>query len=331
MPRIPFIVAALAAALAGCNRPSDPTAAAITDLPGGVTAPAAAAAPATAQTSTLPAGAGLAQRIDCLREKGGTMVIAHRGGPTRDYPENALETFARTLAAGASAMEIDIAESRDGVLFLMHDDDLARTSTGEGSVSETSWTDIEKVKLETYSTVTEFAPPTLDAALAWAVANDVLVELDKKRSTSFDGIIDAVERAGAQNHVLLITYTEEQAIDVHRRAPNLVITASIETMEQLDRLVAAGVREDHLVAWTGTQAPNPQLWQALAARGVESVFGTLGRRGERLDDRYWEDGNGAEYDTIADDGLTFLVTDMSDKVSRQLRDTEAAPMQACGW
>jgi glycerophosphoryl diester phosphodiesterase len=335
MPRIAFILAGLAAAaLAACGRAEDPTRGAATDLPAaaaGAPAGSAATRPAAAPKASASKDTPLNKRLDCLRENGGTLVIAHRGGPTRDFPENAIETFERTLAAGTHAIEIDIAESRDGVLFLMHDDDLARTSTGEGSASETSWADIETVKLETYSQVTTFSPPTLDAALQWIVANDVVAELDKKRSTSFEKIIDAVERAGARDHVFVITYTDQQAIDVHRRAPNLMITATVESLEQLDRLIAAGVNPDHLLAWTGTQAPNAQLWQVLNDRGVESIFGTLGRRGERLDDAYWEDNDGSEYDTLAEDGLTLLVTDLSDKVSRQLADTETAPMKACGW
>lgn len=279
---------------------------------------------------TLDPAAPLSERLDCLRANNAAVVIAHRGGPTRDYPENALETLSRTRDAGALAMEIDIAESADGVLFLMHDDDLERTSTGQGLISETSWTEIEGLNLETYTKETDFHPPTLDQALSWAVETGTLVELDKKRSTSYDGIIDAVEAAGAQNHVLMITYTDDQAVDLHTRAPDLVITATVNSLSHLDELVRRGVNPDNLLAWTGTERPNPELWRALAGRGVEVIFGTLGARGERLDDVYWEDSDGAEYDALAEDGATMIVTDFSDRVSRQLA-TRQAHARACGF
>ncbi len=305
-----------------CGPEPDPTAMASVEP--------SAAAPQSEPAQTLAPDAPLSARLDCLRQTGAALVIAHRGGPTRDYPENAIESFQRSYDAGALGMEIDIAESADGVLFLMHDEDLDRTTTGSGDISNTSWADIETLRLETYSTETTFRPPTLDAALAWAVENNALLELDKKRSTSYDGIIDAVEAAGAENNVLVITYTDDQAADLHARAPDLVITATVNSPSHLDNLINRGVNPENLLAWTGTERPDPELWRTLADRGVESVFGTLGRRGDRLDDHYWEDRDGAEYDALADDGATIIVTDYSDRVSRQLA-TRQARARSCGF
>jgi glycerophosphoryl diester phosphodiesterase len=280
--------------------------------------------------NAAPSPALLPEKLDCLRQSGGILVIGHRGGPTRDYPENAIETFERTLKAGTPAMEIDIAETKDGVLVLMHDEDLERTTTGEGLVSDHTWADIQKLKLETYSQETDFHPPTLESALAWAVRNSALVELDKKRSASFGPIIAAVRAAQAENNVFIITYNDEQAIEVHTLAPDLVITATVNGAAHLDELLSSGVKADRLVAWTGTAEPNPDLWKTLAARGIESAFGTLGPRATSLDGKYWEDDDGSEYDALAAGGLPILVTDITDKVSRQLSPLRAKSA-ACGF
>lgn len=257
------------------------------------------------------------------------LVIGHRGGPTRDYPENAIQTFDRTLKAGAPAMEIDIAETKDGVLMLMHDDELDRTTTGTGLVSDHSWDEISKLKLETYSKGTDFAPPTLAAALDWAVRNNVVVELDKKRSAAFEPIIAAVRTAKAENNVFIITYTDDQAAEVHQKAPDLVITATVNSVAHLDELLAKGVKADRLVAWTGVEDPNPGLWKEMAARGIESAFGTLGPRSTSLDGKYWKDNDGSEYNTLVEGGLAILVTDITAKVSRQL-SAPAQKAKTCG-
>jgi glycerophosphoryl diester phosphodiesterase len=258
------------------------------------------------------------------------LLIGHRGGPTRDYPENAIETLERTFRAGTPGMEIDIAQSKDGVLFLMHDEELDRTSTGEGPIADRTWDEIARLKLETYSRVTDFAPPTLRDALAWAVRTNALVELDKKRTTSFDPIIAAVREARAEGHVFIITYTDDQAVEVHQKAPDLMITATVRSAAHLDELLARGVKADHLIAWTGVATPDPQLWKALAGHGIESAFGTLGPRSTSLDGKYWEDDNGEEYQTLADGGLAVLVTDLTDKVSRQLAGARQKA-DACGF
>lgn len=306
--------------LAACGPSSDPTATASTEAP---------AAPAPAAASTAAAPAALPDRLDCLRSSGGVLVIGHRGGPTRDYPENAVETLQRTFDAGARAMEIDIAETKDGHLILMHDDELDRTTTGTGLVADHTLAEIQSLKLRAGGKETAFAPPTLQQALDWAVKTGAVIELDKKRSAQYGPIIAAVRAAKAENNVFVITYTDEQAAEVHGLAPDLVITATVNSTEQLDRLIASGVKPATLLAWTGNVEPRPELWSALAARGIESIFGTNGSRAEGLDYKYWDDDDGSEFDTLAADGLPILVTGYSDKVGRQLK-AFTAKAASCG-
>lgn len=310
----------LAGLLAGaCGDAADPTAVASTD------------AIAVATPAQLPASvpASLSGRLDCLRENAGAVVIAHRGGPTREYPENAMETLQRTLEAGASAMEVDIAQSKDGVLFLMHDDDLDRTSTGEGPLADRTWDEIKALDLETYQSKTAYHPPTLDQALDWAVANKVLLELNRKRSTPVEKVIAAVRARKAENNVFIITYTDDQAVELHQAAPDLVITASVDSIEKLGELLSRGVVAERLVAWTGMATPDPTLWKALADRGVESIFGTQNARDTQRDSDFWEDDDGSEYNGLVAGGLAFIVTGYSDKVSRQLSASDGV-RKACG-
>ena len=311
--------------LAACGQPTAPKAGASPDA----TAVDSASDPREAAVAPATATAPLHERLDCLRTSGGLLLIGHRGGPTRDYPENAIETLERTLKAGTRAMEIDIAKTKDGKLVLMHDDDLERTSTGEGLVADYALAEIQALKLETGSKMTEFAPPTPEAAQAWAVKNNAILALDKKRAATYPPIIAAVRAAKAENNVFIITYTDEQAVEVHRLAPELMITATVNSVAQFDDLVARGVKPDRLLAWTGNVKPRPELWSALAERGVESIFGTNGSRAEGLDDRYWDDGDGSEFNKLAADGLAIMVTSLTDKTARQVA-SETRKAEACG-
>jgi glycerophosphoryl diester phosphodiesterase len=309
-------------ALAACGEPADPTATASTETP-------AAAGAEKEYAITVVNSGPLPTRLDCLRSSGGVLVIGHRGGPTREYPENAVETLQRTFEAGARAMEIDIAETKDGQLILMHDDELDRTTTGTGLVADHTLAEIQSLKLRAGGKETAFAPPTLQQALEWAVKAGAVVELDKKRSAQYGPIIAAVRAAKAENNVFVITYTDEQAAEVHAQAPDLVITATVNSVDQLNRLFASGVKPETLLAWTGNVEPRPELWSALAERGIESIFGTNGSRAEGLDYKYWDDDDGSEFDTLAADGLPILVTGYSDKVGRQLK-AFTAKAASCG-
>jgi glycerophosphoryl diester phosphodiesterase len=274
------------------------------------------AAPETvAEMTSEPAAPGLnlgplPAFFDCVREEGGLLIASHRGGPAPGYPENALETLKFGLSQGLIVHEIDVAESRDGVLFLMHDRSLGRTTTGSGAVADTDWEVINALNLkDNDGMITEFTPPKLTDILLWAKETGVIVELDKKPTTSFRNIISLVRAAGAEDNTVLITYNDNQAIEVARLAPDLMMTAGLDSPEHQAELEAAGVNFDNVVAWLGTRNPNPRAFAAIGGRGVETAFGTLGRPDERLDDLYWEDGNPSEYQELVDGGLTLLATD----------------------
>ena len=261
----------------------------------------------------------LPEFFDCVRESGGVLIASHRAGPAPGYPENALETLDYATSQGMLIHEIDVAESRDGVLFLMHDRSLGRTTTGDGAVADTDWETIQTLNLKDNSgAITSFTPPNLSDVLLWAKQSGALVELDKKPTTSFRNIISMVRAAGAEDHVVLITYNDQQAIEVANLAPDLMMTAGVNSREHQEELEAAGVNFDNVVAWMGTRNPNPRAFAAVGGRGVETAFGTLGRPGERLDDQYIADGDLSEFQDLVDGGLTLLATDEPYKVAEFL-------------
>lgn len=271
----------------------------------------------------------LPELFDCLREKGGVIVSAHRGGPVPGYPENALETLQNGLASGVKAFEIDIAESRDGVLFLHHDDRFGRTVRGDGYVSDTDWADVAKLRLkDDDGEVTGFHPPKLSDVLLWARQNGAILKLDKKETTAFRNIVAAVRAAEAEHNVILITYSDEDAGAVAKLAPELMMMASARGGRDIGKLEALGVDRSRVVAWTGTREPDPPAFERLLKEGVEPAFGTLGRAGERLDDQYWEDGDGSEYQRLVDDGVVMIDTDEPQRVADYLMADEEG-WEAC--
>jgi glycerophosphoryl diester phosphodiesterase len=268
--------------------------------------------------------------FDCLRENGGVTIAAHRGGPSPGFPENALETMQHNLERGLMTFEVDVAQSPDGVMYLMHDQTLGRTTSGSGSVARTPWTQIRDFYLvDNDGRATDFHPPRLTAVLDWAVEAGALLELDRKFSASFEGIVQAVQDADAQDNVILITYSDEEAAEVAALGPDLMMTAGARSASDLNRLAASGVNLQNLVVWSGTSEPDPDLWEMLADRGIEPAFGTLGRPGERLDDRYAADGDLGEYDALVRAGLVLLATDAPHAAADAL-EADDLGIAACG-
>ena len=64
--------------------------------------------------------------------------IAHRGAG-KLAPENTLAAFRLGAQYGYRAFECDVKLSADGMPFLLHDDTLERTSSGQGDAGSTDW------------------------------------------------------------------------------------------------------------------------------------------------------------------------------------------------
>ena len=319
----PAIVLGVSLSLAGCQEPAGEQLSTADNT-------FVAAEPETELTTATSLGP-LPDFFDCVRENGGMLIASHRGGPAPGYPENAIETLEYATSRGLIIHEIDVAESRDGVLFLMHDRSLGRTTTGGGFVADTDWDEIQTFNLkDNEGQTTDFVAPKLTDVLLWAKSAGVIVELDKKPTTSFRNIISQVRAAGAEDNVVLITYNDNQAIEVARLAPELMMTAGLDSRDHQDELEAAGVDMNNVVAWMGTRNPNPRAFSAVGSRGIEVAFGTLGRRGERLDDEYWADGDPAEYQDLADGGLTLLATDEPYRVADALDADDIAINNCAG-
>jgi glycerophosphoryl diester phosphodiesterase len=286
------------------------------------------------QASTAQAQAqatlALPAYFDCVRENRGVLIAAHRGGPAPGYPENALETLQHGFAEGIRVFEIDIAESRDGVMVLMHDNRVNRTTTGNGYVADMDWADLADLSLvDNDGKRTRFSPPKLTDVLIWAKQSGAILELDRKPTTSFRNIASAVRAAGAGDNVLLISYSDDEAAAIAAADPDLMLTASARGSRDIARLEDRGVDRTRLVAWTGTGSPDAAAWARNTQQGVESAFGTLGRKGERLDDQYWADGDASEYQDLVDDGLVLLATDEPYRVAAALTSDDLA-REKCG-
>jgi glycerophosphoryl diester phosphodiesterase len=271
--------------------------------------------PTFTQRSLAPAN--LPAFFDCLRERGFAIVGAHRGGPAPGFAENAIPTFERTISLAPAALEIDVSETSDGVLVLMHDEDLDRTTTGSGPVDEITLAAFQALQLrDNDGQVLDVHPPTFREALDWAEGRAIL-EIDVKRGVAYENVVAEIRAASAQERVIFITYSVGAAIRVHRLAPELMLSVSIDNEAELAELESAGVDLTRVLAWTGTDEPNAALNVVLAAQGVEALFGTLGNPNYSWDGRFAREGDD-QYAAFAETGLVLIATDRPVEAARDL-------------
>ncbi|MEL6370730.1 MAG: glycerophosphodiester phosphodiesterase family protein [Pseudomonadota bacterium] len=267
--------------------------------------------------------------FECLEASQATIVSAHRGGPSKGFPENAIETFANTLDQVPALVEFDVATTSDGVLILMHDDTLDRTTTGSGLVTETSFADIQKLNLvDENGTTTSFRVPRFSDAMAF-LKNRTITQIDFKRSTRYEDVIEEVRAADAGPRVVLIAYSMAAAAKLHRLAPEMMISLSIDTQSELNSAVAADIPEDRLVGFTGTEDPQPRLFSLLNDRDVEVIFGTLGGRSS-FDVDAARTGDDSIYTDLARNGVDIIATDRPVAAHKELAKSDRDSAGKCG-
>lgn len=232
------------------------------------------------------------------------LVSAHRGGPSAGYPENAIETFSRIANKMPAIIECDIRLSKDSILVLMHDETLERTTTGKGRVNKLNLTDLKELKLKApEGKVTSYRIPTLEEALIWG-RGKVIFTLDAKNDIPYQLLSDVITKTDAQSYSVVITYSSKQAKTLYRINPNLMISASIKSVDDLTRLAAQGIPDNRIIAFIGIQQPKEELVTTLHQHGIKTILGTLGNLDRQAEQRGYQ-----TYAEYIEKGADVLSTD----------------------
>ena len=129
------------------------------------------------------------------------IVVAHRGD-WRNAPENSLPAIQLCIEMGVDMVEIDVRETKDGYLVLMHDETIDRTTNGSGFVNQWALDSLKALNLKDKSGVlTEHKIPTLEEALLLS-KNKILINLDKSYAI-FDKCYKIAESTGTVSHVVV--------------------------------------------------------------------------------------------------------------------------------
>lgn len=132
-------------------------------------------------------------------------IIAHRGASYSE-PENTLRSVKKAIALGADWVEVDVRQSRDGELVIMHDPHLERTTNGKGFLAGKTLPELKK----------------LDAGKG-------------ERIPTLKEVIDAVKGRVGLVIEIKILHIEEQVVDLihHQGLDKVIITSFYHTLSPL--------------------------------------------------------------------------------------------------
>jgi glycerophosphoryl diester phosphodiesterase len=173
-------------------------------------------------------------------------------------------------------IEMDVAMTKDGVLVLMHDDGLERTTTGKGKVKDVTYEYIQGLYLEDETgAVTDFKVPTFTEALIWSKGK-ALLTVDVKQSVPYEKLIAEIRETESEAHAAVITYSFAAAKKMHSLAPELMLSITIRNEEEIQRFDQTGIPWTRVIAFTGVAERPQEFNKALHEKGVFTILGVLG-------------------------------------------------------
>ncbi|TRX68329.1 glycerophosphodiester phosphodiesterase family protein [Flammeovirga kamogawensis] len=236
------------------------------------------------------------------------LVSAHRGGPYPGYPENCIPTFNHlTKNVYAPVIELDVEMSKDSVLFLMHDNELGRTTTGNGSVRNYTWKELQDIRLkDDEGTLTKYKFDTFDKVLKWTKKGKAILTVDVKRGVPFEKVVAAIHKAQVEKYAAVITYNWEDAKLVHKLAPELMISVTIMDDKGWEAAKASGIPFDRMIAFTGVKLADKSLFDKLHKEGIYCISATFHTSDKETEVAKRQ----AEYKAAWDLGVDIIATDL---------------------
>lgn len=156
-------------------------------------------------------------RVDKIIEKFKTpsekhiLVAAHRGD-WRNAPENSLQGFQYCIDMGIDIIELDVQETADGQLIVMHDKSVDRTTKAKGLVKSWTLDSIKTLRLVSGNgIVTPNKIPTLEETLTLCKGK-IMVNIDKGYPY-FEQCLAVAQKTGTMNQIIMKGKVSRQKVE----------------------------------------------------------------------------------------------------------------------
>lgn len=153
-------------------------------------------------------------------------IIAHRGA-SKLAPENTIASINTALKLNPDRIEIDVQQTLDSIVVLMHDTTLNRTTNGHGLIKEKTFKDISKLDAGSWFSNDFIGEkiPTLEDILKLTNGKcQLIIEIKKGNDFYYDiekHVLKSIEKQNAENWVSIHSFDYEILETIHHLNPNI--------------------------------------------------------------------------------------------------------------
>ncbi|MBR2836033.1 MAG: glycerophosphodiester phosphodiesterase [Coriobacteriales bacterium] len=164
-------------------------------------------------------------------------IFAHRGYSGK-YPENTMLAFKKAYESGAYGIELDVQETLDGEIVIIHDETLDRTTTGSGYVKDHTLSEL--LQLEASAAMHEEYPgmriPTLKEYCEWVSTTPLVTNIELKTSIIYyknieEKVAEMIKEYGLEDRVIFSSFNHLSVVKMKQLLPECPAGALVELID----------------------------------------------------------------------------------------------------
>jgi len=221
-------------------------------------------------------------------------ILAHQGG-LKEWPSCTMYAFQRARDAGSDVLDLDLHMTADGVLVLLHDTTVDRTTDGTGAVADLTWDQIKDLDAGYNFTLDGKSFPFRGEGLRIPRLADVLeafpdwkfqIEVKQAPLAIAPKLAEVLRSNDAEDKVLLSCFDENLTKALRHHCPG--VAGSATPSEIRNFVLAANLYLEGVISpeYSALQVPlrsdgwnlvTPRIVEAAAKRGVAVLPWTIDR------------------------------------------------------
>lgn len=244
-------------------------------------------------------------------------IMGHRGNSGLDKPENSVAGVESCIALNGvvNVVEIDPRMTKDGVIILMHDETIDRTTTGTGKVKDLTYEEIKSHKLKLQDgTITDYSVATLQDVLAVGKGK-IYFDLDMK-NVSVKAVYDLVKSCGMLDQVFFYSEDLEMIQTISGYSPAPIIYP--QCIEASDLEVLTSVPDIKLVQLSLSKTLDSTLPETIIEKGLLPATNMLDMKGYSYDSQM-KNGDYTGVDKILKKNVNMIQTDYPQLLDKYLK------------
>ena len=224
------------------------------------------------------------------------LIAAHRGAHIGNC-ENSILSTKQSIKLGVDIIELDVKVSKDGVVMLMHDHTIDRTTNGKGKIEDYTLAELKQFRLKNWlGILTDETIPTFEEVLKVAKGK-IMIDIDLKTG-DVGPVVEVVKKMGMQDQVFYfdndydalksIREMDEKSLFMPRAYSYEMADSALRVFKPAvvhidpkfySEKVTALIRENGARIWINSLGEADGM---MRYGGMEEVFGKLTRYGANI-------------------------------------------------